>query len=112
PMPFNRWTSYESKNAVDWLEIDFGAEKEISRIELGIYDDRGGVQAPTKYEIETWDGKEWKAVRSAKKSPETPIGNQFNEGSFDQEKTAKVRILFTNRGEARSGVTEVLVWKE
>lgn len=110
--PLNRWTSYESKNAVDWLEIDFGAEKEIGRLELGIYDDRGGVQAPAKYDIETWDGKEWKAVANAKKSPETPTGSQFNEVSFTKVKAAKVRILFTNRGEARSGVTEVLIWKE
>jgi hypothetical protein len=112
PSPFNRWTSYESKNAVDWLEIDFGAEKEISRIELGIYDDHGGVQAPTKYEIEAWDGKEWKPVANSKMAPETPAGGQFNEVRFDRVKTGKVRIMFTNRGEARSGVTEVLVWKE
>ena len=35
----------------------------FSRIELAIYDDRGGVQPPTKYEVEYWDGKAWQSVR-------------------------------------------------
>jgi hypothetical protein len=39
PSPNNRWTSYESPNATDWLQIDFGEEKEIARVELAIYDD-------------------------------------------------------------------------
>lgn len=41
--PMNRWTSYESKSETDWLEIDFGREVEFRRMELAIYDDRGGV---------------------------------------------------------------------
>ena len=52
PSPLNRWTSYESPNESDWLEIDFGAEKTFSRVELAIYDDRGGVQAPARYDVE------------------------------------------------------------
>jgi hypothetical protein len=112
PSPFNRWTSYESPNATDWLEIDFGAEKQVGRIELGIYDDHGGVQAPARYDVQFWDGKEWKEVSGAKKTPAEPIGGQFNEVRFDAAKTTKVRLVFTNRGKARSGVTEVLVWAE
>src|SRR5262249_814594 len=49
PSPMNRWTSYGSPNATDWLEVDFGAPKEFARIELAIYDDRGGVQPPATY---------------------------------------------------------------
>ena len=29
----NRWTSYESPNATDWLEVDFGREREVGRVE-------------------------------------------------------------------------------
>lgn len=46
PSPTNRWTSYESPNSSDWLEVDFGADKSFNKIELAIYDDRGGVQPP------------------------------------------------------------------
>ena len=112
PSPTNRWTSYESPNETDWLEVDFGAEKAFARIELAIYDDRGGVQPPSKFEIEFWDGKAWKPVTNAKKSTEKPVGGQFNEVRFDRVKSSKVRVVFTHAGKARSGVSEMLVWNE
>lgn len=110
PSPTNRWTSYESPNETDWLEVDFGSEKEFARVELAIYDDRGGVQPPTKYEVEFWDGKAWKAVANAKKMPEKPTGGQFNEVRFARVKASKVRVVFTHAGKARSGVSELFVW--
>ncbi|MGV2337196.1 MAG UNVERIFIED_CONTAM: discoidin domain-containing protein [Planctomycetaceae bacterium] len=54
--PHNRWTSYESPNAEDWLELDFGGERKVGRVELLLYDDGGGVQAPESFRIEVWDG--------------------------------------------------------
>jgi hypothetical protein len=90
--------------------IDFGAEKEVGRVELAIYDDGGGVQAPERYDVQYWTGTAWQDVTGAKKSPEAPVGGQFNEVRFDGVKTAKVRVVFTHKGKARSGVSEVLVW--
>jgi len=112
PSPTNRWTSYESPNETDWLEVDFGSRKQFTRIELAIYDDQGGVQPPTKYQVEFWDGQAWQPVSNAKKSPQKPIGSQFNEVRFDQVKADKVRVVFTHAGKARSGVSEIFVWNE
>jgi hypothetical protein len=112
PSPHNRWTSYESPNATDWLEIDFGAAKEFARVELALYDDRGGVRAPEKYDIQYWDGSAWKSVAEQKREPEVPAGGQFNQVTFEKVTASKVRVVFTHRGKARSGVTEVFVWKE
>jgi hypothetical protein len=112
PSPMNRWTSYESKSPTDWLEIDFGREVECRRIELAIYDDRGGVQPPTSFSIQQWNGTEWLDVSNVKKSPEQPAGSQWNEARFDPAKSSKIRIVFTHRGQSRSGVSEVLIWNE
>ena len=112
PTPMNRWTSYESKSDTDWLEIDFGREVEFRRVELAIYDDRGGVQPPTSYVIQHWTGDEWRDVGNAQKIPEQPLGSQWNEARFDPVKSSKARIVFTHRGQSRSGVSEVLVWNE
>jgi hypothetical protein len=112
PNPHNRWTAYESPNESDWLEVDFGSEKSFDRVELAIYDDRGGVQPPSKYDVEYWDGKEWKPVTGAKKSPEKPAGGRFNEVRFDRVKASMVRVVFTHAGKSRSGVSEVLVWDD
>lgn len=112
PNPVNRWTSYESRGRQDWLEVDLGEEKSFSRMELAIYDDRGGVQPPLKYEVQYWDGKTWRPVTGAKKSPEKPTGSVFNEVTFDPVTARKTRVVFTHDGNARSGVTEWLIWKE
>lgn len=60
--PVNRWTSYGSPNATDWLEVDFGDAKEIRRVDLDIYHDHGGVQLPKSYSVQTWSGSEWQDV--------------------------------------------------
>lgn len=112
PSPTNRWTCYESPNSSDWLEVDFGAEKSFNKIELAIYDDRGGVQPPTKYDVQFWNGSEWKEVLSSKKVPEKPIGGQFNQITFNPVKASKVRVVFTHSGKARSGVSEILIWND
>ena len=112
PSPHNRWTSYESPNASDWLEIDFGQVKQVGRVELAIFDDRGGVRAPAEYAIEFWDGKSWHNVPKQKRVPETPMGGQLNEISFEKTMTSKVRVVFKHRDKSRSGVSEVFIWPE
>jgi len=112
PSPMNRWTSYESKSETDWLEIDFGREVEFRRVELAIYDDRGGVQPPTSYLIQHWTGTEWRDVGNVQNSPEQPVGSQWNQARFDPVKSSKARIVFTHRGKSRSGVSEVMVWND
>jgi hypothetical protein len=112
PTPMNRWTSYESKTKSDWLEIDFGQRTEFRRIELAIYDDRGGVQPPESYVVEYWTGSEWKQVTEAVQTPEKPEGSQWNSVVFQPVQSTKVRLVFTHRGDARSGVSEVMVWND
>ena len=110
PTPTNRWTSYESPNEVDWLQIDFGKTVQFKRVDLAIYDDRGGVQRPIEYNLEVWRDERWQPVEQVTKSPQEPAGSQWNLAKFPPTKTNKLRILFTNRGRAKSGVTEVMVW--
>jgi hypothetical protein len=112
PTPANRWTSFESPNAADWLEIDLGATKRVGRVELAIFDDRGGVQAPESYLVEVWDGAAWRKPEAERRSPEIPAGGIMNTVTFKPLDTAKLRVTFTHRGKARSGVSEVFVWEE
>jgi hypothetical protein len=112
PNPVNRWTSYGSTNRADWLEIDFGEMKEISRVELCIYDDRGGVQPPASYSVETWTGSQWQEAPGQTRNPAAPVGSAVNTVTFPSQKCSKFRVVFTHRGEARSGVTEIMAWQE
>ncbi|MEX2139739.1 MAG: discoidin domain-containing protein [Pirellulales bacterium] len=110
--PHNRWTSFESRHETDWLAIDFGAPKRVGRVELAIYDDGGGVQAPADYKLEYFDGKDWRPVNNPRRLPERPIGGQYNELRFEPVNTAKIRVIFTHQGKSRSGLSEILAWPE
>lgn len=112
PTPTNRWTSYESPQERDWLELDFGKAVEFRRVELAIYDDRGGVQAPLGYELEYWDGAAWQAVQDIERLPAKPVGGEINGARFPPVNSRKLRIWFQHAGQARSGVSEVLVWNQ
>jgi hypothetical protein len=79
---------------------------------LHIYDDRGGVQAPSAYSIEGWNGSEWKAMAQQEKAPAIPTGNMANVVTFTPLEVSKLRVVFTHNGNARSGMTEFEVWEK
>ena len=112
--PMNRWTSYESPNESDWLEVDFGRKTTVGRIVLHIYDDHGGVRPPKSYLVERWTGNAWHAIPEQAKIPELPTGSAANTVTFPPVEASKVRVVFTHIGEgnSRSGVTEIEVWEK
>jgi hypothetical protein len=112
PNPRNRWTSYQSPNASDWVEIDFGVEKRVGRVDLHVYDDRGGVQAPASYAVQTWDGQGWVDVANGRKDPQKPTGGKINTVTFTPVVTRTVRVVFVHQGKSRSGLTELEAWAE
>ena len=112
PTPVNRWTSYGSRNDTDWLEIDFGAPKEAGRVELYIYDDHGGVQPPADYKVQYFADGAWRDADHQVKAPTAPVGSAVNSVTFTHVTTQKIRVVFMHRGQSRSGVTEMEVWKE
>jgi hypothetical protein len=58
------------------------------------------------------DGQSWRDVPNQKRVPETPVGGQLNEISFDKTMTSKIRVVFRHRDKARSGVSEIYIWPE
>ena len=114
PTPTNRWTSYESPNESDWLELDFGAPRKIGRVVVHVFDDGGGVRAPRAMGVEGWDGSSWKPVAGAVANPTKPSGGMANTLTFAPVTVAKVRVVFTHIGEgnSRSGATEIEVWEK
>jgi hypothetical protein len=112
PTPLNRWTSYESKSDEDWLEIQLRQQEIVRRVELAIYDDRGGVQPPESYRIEWWDGTAWKATIDEVHTPELPVGSAWNVVRFQPFQSDRLRIVFRHKLPAKSGVSEVSVWSD
>lgn len=112
PHPRNRWTSYGSPKASDWIELEWPSWRKISALELGIYDDHGGVRAPAKIIVEVHDGSGWRAMTREVHTPVKPIGGQMHRIEFDAVETDRIRITFVHTEGSRSGMTEVLVFED
>ena len=107
PEPRNRWTAYESPNAEDWLELDFGMAHEIGRVDLMLFDDGGGVRAPKSYRLQAWDGSAWQDIAKPSLDPAKPAGGIVNIATFPPVRASRLRVIFTHRDGARSGITEI-----
>lgn len=114
PTPMNRWTSYGSPNASDWLEVDLGEKKKVGRVLMHVFSDGGGVRPPKSYVVEGWTGSEWKPIPNQKQDPAEPTGGMINTTTFPPVSISKLRVVFTHigQGDSRSGVTELEVWEK
>jgi hypothetical protein len=117
--PPNRWTCEGTKNAQDWLAIDFGAKRRVWYVKLYFLDDGKGVVPPEKFEIEYWDGKAWVAPAGLKRLPEKPAGHRANTVMFLDEneaihplETEKIRAVFTHAKDGVTGLTEFEAWDD
>ena len=70
--PSNRWTSVGSTTKSDWVSIDLGMPRSIDTIKLFLLDDGEGVVAPSRFELQHWDGKAWVASPRTESQPEEP----------------------------------------
>jgi len=50
---------------------------------------------------------QWHDVENLVKSPQVPAGSALNTATFTRVTTTKIRIVFTHRGDSRSGLTEL-----
>ncbi|SFK66918.1 F5/8 type C domain-containing protein [Paenibacillus sp. 1_12] len=106
--PRDRWTSYYSGSATDWVAIDFGSPKTFNQIKLYIYDDGGGVMTPASYLIQYWNGGNWVGLSNQTKTPATPQAF-LNTVDFDKVTSSKIQIIITHTSGSASGLVELEV---
>jgi hypothetical protein len=106
----NRWTAYGSPNASDWVALEFGASRRVTRLEVYLWGDGGGVQAPRDYHIEYRDGGRWLPATQNARRPEWPQTWARNTVTIEPVETNAIRIVFEHALPAFSGVSELEVW--
>lgn len=106
----NRWTAYESPNERDWVEVDFGSEKMVSRFDIFLYGDGNGVKAPESYRIEYFRNGQWSEVERKSTLPKAPTAMARNTVEVEPVKTSKVRLYFEHALPAYTGITELMIW--
>jgi hypothetical protein len=109
--PPNRWTAAGSRNARDWVVLNFGTARPVEELKLYFLDDGAGIRPPARYDVEVWDGRAWVAVPAARRTPLRPVGRRPNVVSFRRPvETSKVRVVFTHRPGSSTGLTELEAW--
>jgi hypothetical protein len=106
----NRWTAYQSPNASDWLEVDFGAARTVGKVDLYLYGDGRGVAAPRDVSVERWDGSAWVDVPVLSRTPPSPTAWALNTLEVAPVETSRLRVVFLHDLPAASGVTEVRIF--
>ena len=106
----NRWTSYGSPNASDWIELDLPAAHGVARVELYLWGDGGGTRAPAGYTVQAWQHGAWVDVAIRSQVPATPMTSSVNTVSLTPVTTSRVRVVFRNARPAATGVTEVMLY--
>ena len=108
----NRWTTFGSPNASDWLEVDLGAPHPVTTVELYLFDDGRGVRAPKGYSVQYWNGAAWTDARVRSRHPAQPTGSAVNTVRIERVTTSRVRIVFEHALPGASGMTELMIWDD
>ncbi len=109
--PTNRWTSVGSTEEADWVSLDLGMPRAIDTIKLFLLDDGEGVVAPSRFELQHWDGKAWVEVPGQNRNPKNPAGGRPNTISFPETPLQRLRVvLHRPKGATGTGITEFQAW--
>ena len=88
--PRNRWTTRGSANKSEWFEVDFVEAKAINALRVSFYDNGVEVRCPENFQLEYWDGTNWKTVRKYS-NLKSGASNRF---IFKSIRAAKFRLVF------------------
>jgi hypothetical protein len=108
--PPNRWTCAGSTNASDWCAIDFGVERSIDAVKLYFLDDGENVVRPASFDLDAWNGKDWRAIPDQTRNPAKPTGRCANVITFPERKIQKIRARFIHAASGRTGLSEFEAW--
>ena len=108
----NRWTSYGSTNAADWVEVDFGRPETVDELELYLWGDGRGVKAPRNYGVQYWDGRAWTWATVRSRLPAEPQVSAVNTIRIAPVTTTNLRVALANDLPAYSGITELVIRSE
>ena len=73
-----------------WMELDWNQPITTNGSSVYFADDGGGLQLPSSWVVQYWDGSAWQPVANPSGYPEAD--NVFNDVSFDPVTTTKLRV--------------------
>lgn len=96
------------KTGTQWVQYTFDRNYTLSKCDIYWFKDNQGIDVPSSYDIEYWDGESWKKVPNAY-GLGTNI-NTFNTTTFTPVNTNAIRININSNGEYSTGILEWRVY--
>jgi hypothetical protein len=102
----NRHGSYGNWNraGTQWVEYDWSQPISTKQVEVYWWDDHRGVHLPKACRMEFWNGGNFIVITNA--SGLGVEGNKFNETTFDEVTTSKLRLEMDSDGGFSTGILE------
>lgn len=91
------WHSWTNEGQQAWVEYQFAGEATLESSQVYYFSDQGGIVAPAKTVIQSWDASEqaWVDIHTE----ENNQLDQYNVAVFEEPvKTTKIRLLMTPQG--------------
>ncbi|KRE97736.1 hypothetical protein ASG89_29465 [Paenibacillus sp. Soil766] len=111
----DRWTNYGG-NASDYLIYDLGESKIFNQIKIYLFNDGGGVQLPSSYDVQYWMNNQWIGLPNQVKTPLTSTAtsnkagatkeNTLNTVNFNPISTNQIKVTM-HKGSAFTGFVEL-----
>ncbi|AGZ41897.1 MGH1-like glycoside hydrolase domain-containing protein [Actinoplanes friuliensis] len=112
-VPATRWTTWQSPNRSDHLDVDLGAATSVSDLRVVFYDDGGGVRTPQSFTVEYQDrAGTWQDVPGQTRDPATPALRAVNRVLIDPPLlTDRLRITPVRDDGGAVGITNLQLWR-
>ena len=108
-----RWTSWPERGKPQTVELEMAEPTDIRTVEVYWYDDRGGVQPPASWTMETYADGEWRPFELYNTDSYGVEVDQFNVVHPAAPLTAeRLRLNIQPRPDAAAGILEVVVTPE
>ena len=108
--PSNRWVSNETTSESDWISVDFGTARMLSRLQVYVIDDGKGVLPPQKIEVQIWNGNMRKEVPGQKVAVGVPQGDRPYTLEFPPTRVQRLKVILHHAAGVRVGLTELEAW--
>ncbi len=100
----NRWGTWPNQGE-QWAELRWTSAQTLSRAQVYLFDDNGGIDIPASWKLQYWNGSSYVDVPGA--SAYQRNVNQYNTVTFTSVSTTRLRVLLQSASGFSVGLPEV-----
>jgi hypothetical protein len=105
----DRWASFGSGNAEDWISWRFDAPRQLGRVVVQYYTDDLETLPPESVRVEYQDASGWRSVEGMQQVPPQPRAGVPNDLRFTPVRASEFRLVVVHQRNRSSAITEILL---